>query len=197
MVIMKKSRAGGFLRVIAQGTALMILLAQPVLLRAQEAPSSATPESLNTPQASDSNSLAVTRPADTVLFPTESLNPVRPGSMPVMAIVVVPVAERPVHHPFWDRQNRMLFATNGAFAAADFFVTRRNLGNNGTEINPVARMFSGTTPGLAANFALETGGVIGVSYLFHKTGHHKLKRLTSYVNIGGSAFAVAYGLAHH
>ena len=82
-------------------------------------------------------------------------------------------------------------------AGADFFVTRRNLGRNGTELNPVARMFTGSTPGLAANFAMETGGVVGVSYLFHKTGHHKLERMTSYVNLGASAFAVTYGLAHH
>jgi hypothetical protein len=82
-------------------------------------------------------------------------------------------------------------------AGADFFFTRRNLGRNGTELNPVARMFAGSTPGLAANVAMETGGVIGASYLFHKTGHHKLERMTSCLNLGASAFAVSYGLAHH
>ena len=57
-------------------------------------------------------------------------------------------------------------------------------------------MFSGSTAGLAANFALETASTIGISYLFHKTGHHKLERITSFVNIGNSAGAVAYRLAH-
>jgi hypothetical protein len=38
--------------------------------------------------------------------------------------------------------------------------------------------------------------VIGLSYFFHKTGHHKLERLVSVVNIGSSAGAVSYGLAH-
>jgi hypothetical protein len=37
---------------------------------------------------------------------------------------------------------------------------------------------------------------MGVSYLFHKTGHHTLERLTSIVNIGESAGAVAYGQSH-
>jgi hypothetical protein len=50
---------------------------------------------------------------------------------------------------------------------------------------------------LASNFALETGGVMGISYLFHRTGHHKLERLTSYVNIAGSISAVSYNLTHH
>jgi len=86
---------------------------------------------------------------------------------------------------------------NGALAGADFFTTRRNLASHGKELNPVARMFTGSAPGLAANFALETGGVIAVSYPFHKTGHHKLERVTSYVNLGASAFAVSYGMAHH
>jgi hypothetical protein len=113
-------------------------------------------------------------------------------------VLVTPGPEKkPAAHPFWDRKNRTLFAVNGALAGADFFVTRRNLGRNGTELNPVARMFTGSTPGLVANFAMETGGVVGVSYLFHKTGHHKLERMTSYINLGASAFAVTYGLAHH
>jgi hypothetical protein len=46
------------------------------------------------------------------------------------------------------------------------------------------------------NFACETAGTVGLSYLFHKTGHHKLERAVSIVNIGASAGAVSYGLAH-
>jgi hypothetical protein len=57
-------------------------------------------------------------------------------------------------------------------------------------------MFAGSTAGLAINFAGETAGSIGLSYLFHKTGHHKLERLTSFVNIGASGGAVGYGLSH-
>ena len=99
-------------------------------------------------------------------------------------------------HRFWDRENSTLFAVSAGWSTADFFVTRSNLTSGGRELNPVARVFAGSTAGLAANFALETGGVIGVSYFFHKTGHHKLERATSYVNISASAGAVAYGLVH-
>ena len=100
------------------------------------------------------------------------------------------------HQRFWDRENRILFAVAGGFAAADFCVTHVNLANGGRELNPITRVLTGSTPGLAANFVLETGGLIGIDYAFHKTGHHKLERAMSFVNIGGSAGAVAYGLSH-
>lgn len=99
-------------------------------------------------------------------------------------------------HPFWDRQNRILFFAVGGMAAEDFCVTRSNLASGGRELNPITRVFSGTTAGLATNFVLETGGVIAVSYFFHRAGHHRLERLSSYINIGGSAGAVVYGLTH-
>jgi len=99
-------------------------------------------------------------------------------------------------HRFWDLENSALFALNAGAAAADFSVTRANLASGGQELNPVTRIMTGSTPALAANFALETGGVIGVSYLFHKTGHHKLERATSMVNFSGSIAAVAYGATH-
>jgi hypothetical protein len=38
--------------------------------------------------------------------------------------------------------------------------------------------------------------VISLIYFFHKTGHHKLERAVSLINIGSSAGAVGYGLAH-
>ena len=81
-------------------------------------------------------------------------------------------------------------------AAADFCTTRANLASGGKELNPVVRVFSGSTPVLAGYFALETASTIGVSYMFHKTGHHKLERMTSFVSIGTSAGAVEYGLTH-
>ena len=100
------------------------------------------------------------------------------------------------NHRFWDRENSFLFATSLAFNTADFIVTRDNLRGGGRELNPVTRVFSGSTPALAVNFAGETAGVVALSYFLHKTGHHKLERAVSLVNIAGSAGAVAYGLAH-
>lgn len=116
------------------------------------------------------------------------------GAAPVISFIAP--AREAVSHRFWDRENRVLFTMTAGAAAADFCVTRANLANGGRELNPITRVLSGSTPGLAANFALETGSIIGVSYMFHKMGHHKLERLTSVVNIGSSLGAVSYGLSH-
>lgn len=103
--------------------------------------------------------------------------------------------EAPAHR-FWDRDNSILFAANAAFAGADFVVTRNNLRDGGQELNPITRVFSGSTAGLAVNFAGEAAGVVGLSYFFHRTGHHRLERAVSMLNIGNSAAAVGFGLAH-
>jgi hypothetical protein len=123
--------------------------------------------------------------------------PLQPSPAPMArALPSTPARQVIEQHKFWDAKNTALFATVAGFSAADFVVTRDNLSHGGRELNPLTRPFAGSTAGLAANFAGETAGVIGVSYLFHKTGHHKLERLTPIVNFGMSAFAVSYGLSH-
>lgn len=99
-------------------------------------------------------------------------------------------------HKFWDRQNRLLFVAAAALNGADFAVTRANLQSGGQELNPVVRMFGRSAPGLAVNFVGETVGVITLSYFFHKTGHHKLERAVSLMNVASSAGAVTFDLTH-
>lgn len=101
-----------------------------------------------------------------------------------------------ITHKFWDKQNQILFIAAAASNAADFAVTRANLQSGGRELNPVVRVFGRSTAGLALNFAGETVGVMSLSYFLHKAGHHKLERAVCVVNIGSSASAVGYGLAH-
>ncbi|MGD1079305.1 MAG: hypothetical protein ABR881_13370 [Candidatus Sulfotelmatobacter sp.] len=117
--------------------------------------------------------------------PNPMVKPVEPVTLP----------EAPSHR-FWDRENSILFATNAAFSTTDFIATRNNLRNGGQELNPVTRVFAGSTAGLAVNFAGEAVGVVGLSYLFHKTGHHKLERAVSILNIGSSAMAVTFDVRH-
>jgi len=118
------------------------------------------------------------------------------GAFPhASAFVSVPQVEAG-QHKFWDKQNDLLFITAATLNGADFAVTRANLQSGGRELNPIVRVFGRSTPALAVNFAGETAGVVGLSYFFHKTGHHRLERLVSVVNIGSSAGAVSYGLAH-
>jgi hypothetical protein len=121
-----------------------------------------------------------------------AMEPVRP----VEPIELKPLPEASGHRRFWDRENTLLFAGTVLTSAGDFVVTRQNLQGGGQELNPVARIFSGSTAGLVANFAGETAGVTGLSYFFHKTGHHRLERLAPMVNMAASGYAIGYGLRH-
>ena len=125
--------------------------------------------------------------------------PIPDAPVPSMA-AAAPLVEAPTSsdapHKFWDKPNRVLFIASAALNTADFAVTRANLQSGGQELNPLVRPFGRSTAGLALNFAGETVGVVSVSYFFHKTGHHKLERAVSFVNIGSSAGAVTYGLMH-
>jgi hypothetical protein len=138
---------------------------------------------------------ALSQEGSAALLQPAALHPAAMEPAPIVT-PVQPATISEASHRFWDRENSLLFAASAAFNAADFVVTRDNLRNGGQELNPVTRMFSGSTTGLAVNFAGETAGVVGLSYFFHKTGHHKLERYVSMVNIGSSAAAVTFDLAH-
>jgi hypothetical protein len=143
---------------------------------------------------------------DPLSFAPGSVVPDNTGSANLAVVSTPPIASSPIvasslpeapsQHRFWDNENRALFVAVAALCTADFVVTRENLQNGGRELNPVTRIFSGSTAGLAVNFAGQTAGIIGLSYYFHKTGHHQLERITPMLNIGASSFAVVYDLSH-
>jgi hypothetical protein len=140
---------------------------------------------------------ALTQEVSLALLRPEAIQPSAASPSPlVKPVQPVMVPEVPSHARFWDRENSILFTTSAAFTAADFVVTRNNLQNGGQELNPVTRVFGSSTAGLAVNFAGETAGVVGLSYMFHKTGHHKLERYVTMLNLGSSAAAVSFDLAH-
>jgi len=98
-------------------------------------------------------------------------------------------------HRFWDRGNDWLFAGVGLGRALDYASTlnlrRRGidevfLTNSIVDNHP---LFAGIEVGAAA-------ASVGVSYIFHRTGHHRLERWTSAIH-GGVAVGGAirnYGL---
>jgi hypothetical protein len=113
------------------------------------------------------------------------------------SFVVKPILpEVPAQHSFWSNENLVLFGGVAAASAADFTVTRANLQNGGKELDPVTRIFGRNSAGLAVNFAGETASIVGLSYFFHRTGHHKIEHFTAMINLGGSAAAVSYDLKH-
>jgi hypothetical protein len=143
------------------------------------------------PALSQEVSIALLRPVE-----IQPGSPLEPTPMVKTFATVTRPEPQSSHRRFWDRENSILFATSAAFSAADFVVTKDNLRNGGQELNPVTRVFTSSTPALAMNFAGETAGVIGLSYFFHKTGHHKMERAVSMLNIGASASAVTFDMAH-
>ncbi len=84
-------------------------------------------------------------------------------------------------HRFWDKTNGWLFASVAATRALDFNSTlyMRRRGNNEIFLNNET---VDNHPAFAVIEAAATATSIGVSYLFHKTNHHKLERWTSIVH---------------
>jgi hypothetical protein len=91
--------------------------------------------------------------------------------------------ERPREHRFWDRENDWLFAGVGAARAFDYFSTL-NMRRRGDQEIFLTNEIVDNHAAFAAIEAAGTGASIGVSYLFHRYGHHKLERWTSIVHFG-------------
>ncbi|MGC2528102.1 MAG: hypothetical protein WA639_10165 [Candidatus Acidiferrum sp.] len=86
-------------------------------------------------------------------------------------------------HRFWDKENDWLFAGVGAARTLDYFSTL-NMRRRGRQEIFLTNDVVGDHAGFAAIEAAATGVSIGAAYLFHRYGHHKLERWTSFVHIG-------------
>ena len=135
--------------------------------------------------------LSVAAVAEEPAFATLTPEAIEPG---ISASPTLPEAPQP--HRFWDTHNTLLFAGVAAANTADFVVTRQNLQNGGKELNPITRAFAGSTATLALNFAGETAATMALSYVFHRTGHHRLESITSAVAMSISTQAVIYSGTH-
>jgi hypothetical protein len=94
-------------------------------------------------------------------------------------VSIAPYAE----HRFWDKENDWLFAGVGASRTFDYFSTL-NMRRRGRQEILLTNDLVDNHPAFAAIEAAGTGISIGVSYLFHRYGHHRLERWVSVVDIG-------------
>jgi len=88
-------------------------------------------------------------------------------------------------HRFWDKKNAWLFAGVGASRALDYSSTLNMRRRGDNEI----LLTNDLVDNHAAFAVVEAAGTavsIGTSYLFHRSGHHKLERWTSIVHIGAA-----------
>ena len=86
-------------------------------------------------------------------------------------------------HRFWDKKNAWLFAGVGASRALDYSSTL-NLRRRGDNEILVTNDLVDNHAAFRVVEAAGTAVSIGASYLFHRSGHHKLERWTSMVHIG-------------
>ena len=100
-------------------------------------------------------------------------------------------------HNYWDRPNQLLLITHVALEGADFAITHHNLSRGGRELNPMGKaLCESGTGGQVVFFAGRSAGVVAISYLFHRTGHHRLERSFIALASADSAFGVSYSFTH-
>jgi hypothetical protein len=120
--------------------------------------------------------------SDTAQGSNSSSNPTPRPPMVVPAGAPCCESREPVHR-FWDTTNDLLFAGVGASRTLDYFSTL-NMRRRGRQEILLTNDVVDNHAAFAVIEAAGTGASIGVSYLFHHYGHHKLERATSIVHIG-------------
>jgi hypothetical protein len=92
-------------------------------------------------------------------------------------------------HRFWDATNAGLFAGVGGARALDY-ASSRNFRSRGVNEILLNNSIVDNRPLFAGIEAAGVAASIGVAYLFHRSGHHKMERWVSIVHIsvgvGGS-----------
>lgn len=100
-------------------------------------------------------------------------------------------------HSFLNQTSISIFAADGLSKALDGFTTSRAISNGATERNPIARPFVQGTAGQAVFFGLSWAGDLGLAYILHKTGHHKLEKILPIIAAGQSYACVGLNRMHH
>ena len=104
------------------------------------------------------------------------------------AIAVEPPAViGPPTHRFWDRTNILLFSGIAVTRGVDFASTR-NFQDRGRQEILLPDAVVDNSAGFASLEAAGTMTSVGVSYILHRTGHHKLERWMSIGHITVAGF---------
>lgn len=108
---------------------------------------------------------------------------------PTMPVEPAPISVAPETHAFWDRENILLFSGVAVFRGLDYASTRNMQARGRKEILLAPEVVNNS----AAFASLEAAGTmtsVGISYIFHRTGHHKLERWISIGHISVTGFGV-------
>jgi len=110
------------------------------------------------------------------------------------AVIVLPSSPEPAVHTFWDRANIELFSVTAVLRGLDYASTRNFQARGRTEVLLPDDVVNNSA-GFASLEAAGTVASIGVAYLFHRTGHHKLERWVSVTHASVTAFGDARNYA--
>jgi hypothetical protein len=94
-------------------------------------------------------------------------------------------------HPFWDRENLLLFSGVALFRGLDYASTRNFMARGRTEVLLPDDVVNNSA-GFAGLEAAATATSVGIAYIFHHTGHHKMERWLSIGHIGVTGFGVVW-----
>jgi hypothetical protein len=89
----------------------------------------------------------------------------------------------PKQHEFWDRQQKFALTVESSVRLADTIKTCRELADGGRE----DWIPTQSCAGVAAWNAGSVGVALGVSWLFHHYGRHRLERIVPWVSTAASA----------
>jgi hypothetical protein len=102
---------------------------------------------------------------------------------PVVRSAIVLPAQRPPEHKFFDQQQRFALYVHGSMRAVDTIKTCRVLAHGGRE-DWIPSQSCGV---ITAWQAGSVGLALGAGWLFHRTGHHRLERITPWIATAASA----------
>ncbi|MGD0222281.1 MAG: hypothetical protein ABSF71_08075 [Terriglobia bacterium] len=110
-------------------------------------------------------------------------NPTMPTATPATAKPAASSKTQLPPHKFWDKENIYLFSGVGAARMLDYASTR-HLRDQGDYEWLLSNSIVDNRPLFVGIELAGTAASIGVSYAFHRTGHHTLERWVSIVHIG-------------
>jgi hypothetical protein len=117
------------------------------------------------------------------------------GEKPRAPLTVPSTSPAAAPHRFWDAKNAALFAGVAGARALDYASTQ-HFRRKGVNEVLLTNAIVDNKPLFAAIEVSAVAASIGVSYLFHRTGHHKIERWVSgiHISVGTAGSIRNFGL---
>ncbi len=161
--------------------ALAFFLAASVLTVRVNAQQAAPPAQVAERLAPATFASATPRTADSASLTTATSQSVAPATQNALLRAATP--QLAPEHKFFDRQQFVALYVHAGVRTADTIETCHRLANGAVEVWIPTQ----SCAGVAAWQAGSVGAALGIGWIFHKTGHHKLERITPWVGTGASS----------